>query len=128
MKNEKDLNEIESVPLGTIMDEAAAAIPRIAYYRVRAKPDGHEMFTYGLVLCAAKGSPVYDYLVERDQDRATVPASAMRLRTIGATLRQTAGRMHDIGCMTVDPELFLFATINPATIDYLESLMVDLPK
>jgi len=127
MKSEvKDLEELANVPLGEIMDEAVAAMPRIAYYRVRAKVPGHDMFTSGLVLCAAKGSPIYDDLVERDTGPSAVPACQMRLRTVGATLRQTAGRMHDIGCLTTEPDLYLFATVNPATIDYLESLMADL--
>lgn len=127
MKREvKDLEELANVPLGEIMDEAVSAAPRIAYYRVRSKVPGHEVFTSGLVLCSAKGSPIYDDLVGRDSSPSTVPASQMRLRTVGATLRQTAGRMHDIGCLTTDPELYLFATVTPATIDYLESLMADL--
>lgn len=129
MNNTFDLNEkIDSVPLGTIMDEAVAATPRIAYYRVRAMAEGHETFTYGLVICAAKGSSMYDELVSREPSRKTVPACQMRMRTIGATLRQTAGRMHDIGCLTTEPDLYLLATINPETIDFLESMMSDLPK
>ncbi len=127
MKREvKDLEELESIPLGEIMDEAVAATPRIAYYRVRTKVPGHEVFTSGLVLCAAKGSPIYDDLAGRDTSPSAVPACQMRSRTVGATLRQTAGRMHDICCLTTDPELYIFASVNPATIDYLESLMADL--
>ena len=127
MKREvKDLEELANVPLGEIMDEAVSAAPRIAYYRVRSKVPGHEVFTSGLVLCAAKGSPIYGDLVGRDPNKSTVPACQMRLRTVGATLRQTAGRMHDIGCLTTDPDLYLFSTVNPSTIDYLESLMADL--
>ena len=129
MNNTFDLNEeINSVPLGTIMDEAVAATPRIAYYRVRAMVEGHETFTCGLVICAAKGTSMYDELVSREPCRKTVPACQMRMRTIGATLRQTAGRMHDIGCLTTEPDLYLLATINPETIDFLESMMSDLPK
>lgn len=120
--------EIDSVLLGTIMDEAVAATPRISYYRARTKIEGQESFTYGLVICAAKGTSMYDELVSRESDRKTVSACEMRTRTLGATLRQTAIRMHDIGCITTEPNLYLFATINPATIDFLESMMVDLPK
>ena len=51
MKREvKDLEELANVPLGEIMDEAVAAAPRIAYYRVRSKVPGHEAFTFGIVL------------------------------------------------------------------------------
>lgn len=127
MKHEvEDLEELASVPLGQIMDEAVAAVPRIAYYRIRTKAPGHDVFTSGLVLCAAKGAPFYDDIVGRDSQQSTVPASQMRMRTIGAALRQTAGRMHDICCLTTEPELCLFATVNPATIDHLESLMADI--
>lgn len=118
--------EIANVPLATIMDEAVASNPRIAYYRVRADAEDHERFTCGLVLCAAEGTIIYDKLVDREASTKTVPACQMRTRTIGETLRQTADRMHDIGCLTTDPELFLFATINPATIDFLENQLLDL--
>ena len=121
-------DEIDNIPLGTIMDEAVDATPRIACYRVRAKIEGYEPFTDGLVICASKGTSMYDELVSREPSRKTIPACQMRTRTIGATLRQTAGRMHDIGCLTTAPDLYLFATINPATIDYLESMMEDLQK
>lgn len=129
MKNSSEHNEaIDNIPLSLIMDEAVSAIPRIGYYRVRAHVEGHEQFTYGLVLCAAKGTTLYDRMVERETVKKTVPASQMRSRTIGETLRQAAGRMHDIGCMTTEPELYLLATINPTTIDLLESLMSDLKE
>ena len=129
MKRSYNLNEeIENIKLGTIMDEAVAATPSVAYYRVRAMIEGHKTFTYGLVICAAKGTLIFDELARFNSTQRTVPACQMRMRTIGEALRQTAERMHDIGCQTTDPDLYLFATINPYTIDHLEIIMTDLPQ
>lgn len=126
MKNHN--KETENATLGTIMDEAMAAVPRVAYYRDRVMIEGRKTFTYGLVICAAKGTPIFDDLVRNKPSQRTVPACQMRMRTVDETLRQTAWRMHDIGCQTTDPDLYLFATVDPTMIDYLESIMSDLPQ
>ena len=122
----KDISELDNMSLSILMDEAVSASPRISFYRIKTKVEGHEQFTSALILCAAKGSSLYDEAATNDKtNRKTVPASEMRMRTIGATIRQTALRMHDIGCLTTEPDLYLLATINPVTIDYLESIMED---
>ena len=119
----KDINELSTIPLGNIIDEALSSATRISFYRIKTKPNDKDIFTSALILCAAKGSSFYNEQKSISVSQKTIPACNMRMRTVKATLEQCAMRMSDISCFTTDPECFIMATIIPQTIDYIESLM-----
>lgn len=112
--------------IGDLMDEAVSIAPRCSFFRVKTNIPGLGERTTALVLCAASGTPTFDWFALQDDSSQRTPSAAMRKQTVREVIRHSLVHGCDISCYTTDPELYLYVTTDPQRIDYLfDTILTD---
>lgn len=105
--------------IGALMDEAVSVAPQCSFFRVKTIIPGFEECATALVLCAVGGTPTYKWFALQDSSPKRVPAATIRNQTVHEVICNSLMHGCDISCYTTDPDLYLYATTDPAKIDNL---------